>query len=44
MVLQDIQPCIHDIVCEMASTMKPIHLKGGVENFGNVAPAIGDDS
>ena len=44
MVLQAIQPRLHDIVSEMASTVKSIPLKGGVESLGNVATAIGDNS
>ena len=44
MVLQALQPCVHHIVYEMASTAKPIPLKGGVESLGDVAPAIGDNS
>ena len=44
MVLQALQPRIHHIVYEMASTAKPIPLKGGVESLGDVAPAIGDNS
>ena len=44
MALQALQPFIHHIVYEMASTVKPILLKGGVESFGDIAPAIGDNS
>ena len=44
MVLQAIQPSLHDIVYEMESTTKPIPLKGGIESLGNVGPAIGDNS
>ena len=44
MVLQALQPRVHHIVYEMASTAKPIPLKGGVESLGNVSPAIGDNS
>ena len=44
MVLQALQPRIHQIVYEMASTTKPIPLKGGVESLGDVAPTIGDNS
>ena len=44
MVLQALQPRIHHIVYEMASTAKPIPLKGGVGSLGDVAPAIGDNS
>ena len=44
MVLQAIQSCLHDIVYEMASTVEPIPFKGGVESFGDVATAIGDNS
>ena len=43
MVLQALQPRVHHIVYEMASTAKPIPLKGGVESFGDVAPTIGDN-
>ena len=44
MVLQALQPRVHHIVYEMASTTKPIPLKGGVESLDDVAPAIGDNS
>ena len=44
MVLQALQPGVHHIVYEMASTVKPIPLKGGVESLGDVAPTIGDNS
>ena len=44
MVLQALQPCVHQIVYEMASTVKPIPLKGGVESLGDVASAISDNS
>ena len=44
MVLQGLQPRVHHIVYEMASTAKPIPLKGGVESLGDVAPTIGDNS
>ena len=44
MVLQALQPHVHHIVYEMASTAKPIPLKGGVESLGDVAPTIGDNS
>ena len=44
MVLQALQPRVHHIVYEMASTARPIPLKGGVESLGDVAPAIGDNS
>ena len=44
MVLQALQPHVHHIVYEMASTMKQIPLKGGVESLGDVAPAIDDNS
>ena len=44
MVLQALQPRVHHIVYEMASTAKPILLKGGVESLGNVAPTIGDNN
>ena len=44
MVLQAIQPCLHDIVYEMASTEEPIPLKGAVEGLGDVDPTIGDNS
>ena len=44
MVLQALQPRVHHIVYEMASTAKPIPLKGGVESLGDVAPIIGDNS
>ena len=42
--LQPIQPHLHYIVYEMASTAKPIPLKGGVESLGGIALAIGDNS
>ena len=44
MVLQALQPCVHHIVYEMASTAKPIPLKGGVESLHDVAPIISDNS
>ena len=44
MVLQALQPRVHHIVYEMASTAKPIPLKGGFESLGDVAPAIGDNN
>ena len=44
MVLQALQPRVHHIVYEMASAVKPIPLKGGVESLGDVAAAIGDNS
>ena len=44
MVLQTLQPRVHHIVYEMASTVKPIPSKGGVEGLGDVAPAIGENS
>ena len=44
MVLQAIQPCLHDIVYEMASTVEPIPFKGTVESLGDVAIAISDNS
>ena len=44
MVLQALQPRVHHIVYEMASTTQPIPLKDGVESLGDVAPAIGDNS
>ena len=44
MVLQAIQPRLHNIVYEMASTTKPTPLKGGVESLHDVAPAISDNS
>ena len=37
-------PAFHKIVYEMASTAKPIPLKGGVESLGDVAHTIGDNS
>ena len=43
MVLQAFQPRVHHIVYEMASTAKPIPLKGNVESLGDVAPTIGDN-
>ena len=44
MVLQALQTRVHHIVYEMASTAKPIPLKGGVESLGDVASTIGDNS
>ena len=44
MVLQALQPRVHHIVYEMASTAKQIPLKGGVESLGDVTPTIGDNS
>ena len=44
MVLQVLQPCVHNIVYEMASTAKPIPLKGCVESLGAIAPTITDIS
>ena len=39
-----LEPRVDHIVYEMASTAKPIPLKGGGESLGDVAPAIGDNS
>ena len=44
MVLQALQPCVHHIVYEMASTPKSIPLKGGAESLGDVVHAISDNS
>ena len=44
MVLEAIQPHLDDIVYEMASTAEPIPLKGVVEGFCDVAPAISNNS
>ena len=44
MVLQPIQPHLHDIVYKMASIARPIPLKGGVESLGDIGPTIGDNS
>ena len=44
MVREALQPRVHHIVYEMASTAKPIPLKGGVENLGHIAPAISGNS
>ena len=44
MVPQAIKPHLHDIVYEMASMVKSIQLKGGVEGLGSIAPTIGDNS
>ena len=44
MVLQALQPRVHHIVYEMASTAEPIPLQGAVESLGDIATAIGDNS
>ena len=44
MVLQAIQPHLHDVMYKMASTTEPIPLKSNVEGLGDVAPTIGDNS